>query len=43
MYRCAALTQPGRWLPWLPAAWARRLVQRWIATGSGCDCELKVG
>ena len=42
-YRCSALTEPERWLPWLPAAWARRLVRRWIAAAQGCDCSLQVG
>jgi len=40
-YRCGVLAQPRRWLPWLPASWARRLAQRWIAAGSGCDATLE--
>jgi hypothetical protein len=39
-YRCGVLTQPSRWLPWLPAAMARRLARRLIAAGSGCDASL---
>jgi len=41
-YRCGALAEPERWLPWLPAAWAQRLVRRWIAAAQGCDCSLQV-
>jgi len=39
-YRCDLLADPGRWLP-LPAAFGRRLVGRWIAAGSGCDCDFE--
>lgn len=39
-YLCGALAQPKHWLPWLPEAWARRLVRRWIAAGMACDAEL---
>ncbi len=40
-YRCGVLVQPRRWLPWLPASWARRLAQRWIAVGAGCDATIE--
>lgn len=40
-YRCGALSDPGRWLPWLPAAWARKLARRWIAAARGCDSDLE--
>lgn len=40
-YRCGALASPTRWLPALPAAWARALARRWIAAGVGCDAELE--
>lgn len=40
-YLCGALARPGRWLPWLPARWARALVQRWIASAKGCDAGLE--
>jgi hypothetical protein len=39
-YVCGALAQPTQWLPWLPKAWAERLVRRWIAAGTACDAEL---
>jgi hypothetical protein len=39
-YLCGALAEPVRWLPWLPATWARRLVRRWIAAATGCDSDL---
>jgi len=42
-YRCGVLEEPGRWLPLLPAAWARRLAWRWIAAGQGCDSHVEVG
>ena len=38
-YRCGALADPGRWLPWLPAGLAHRLARRWIAAGHGCDSD----
>lgn len=38
-YRCGALAAPRRWLPALPVAWSRALVQRWIAAGQGCDAH----
>lgn len=40
-YRCGALAAPARWLPWLPAAWARALVRRWIAAARGCDADIE--
>jgi hypothetical protein len=39
VYRCGALQEPSRFVPWLPRAWARRLVQRWIAASRGCDAD----
>ncbi len=39
-YVCGVLAEPGRWLPWLPAALARRLAARWIAAARGCDSTL---
>ncbi|MDE2370577.1 MAG: hypothetical protein KGN16_16530 [Burkholderiales bacterium] len=42
-YRCGVVEAPRRWLPWLPAAWARQLALRWIASGSGCDSDLIPG
>ena len=44
-YRCGLLTAPGHYLRWLPGftqAPARRLFQRWIAAGIGCDCSAEV-
>jgi hypothetical protein len=41
LYRCGALAAPARWLPWLPAAWARALVRRWIAAAKGCDADIE--
>lgn len=40
-YLCGALADPARWLPWLPAPWAQRLVRRWIAAGMACDATLE--
>jgi len=40
-YHCGVLATPTRWLPWLPAAWARSLARRWIAVGIGCDATLE--
>ena len=40
-YRCGLLSAPRRFVPWLPAAWVRRLAARWIAAGTGCDCTLE--
>ena len=39
-YVCGVLARPRRWLPWLPAALARRLAARWISAASGCDATL---
>ena len=39
-YHCGVITAPRRWLPWLPAAWGRRLALRWIAASIGCDATL---
>ena len=41
-YRCGALQAPEVHLPWLPRAWARALVRRWIAAQRGCDSDLQV-
>lgn len=41
-YRCGVVEEPRRWLPVLPAAWARRLALRWIAAGQGCDSHVEV-
>ena len=41
LYRCGVLAEPGRWLPGLPAGWARWLARRWIAAGQGCDSDLQ--
>lgn len=38
-YACGAVLDPRRVLRWLPPAWTRRLVLRWIAAGAGCDCS----
>ena len=40
-YHCGVVAQPRRWLPWLPAALARRLALRWIAAAHGCDADLE--
>ena len=40
-YVCGVLARPGRWLPWLPNALARRLAARWIAAARGCDSTLE--
>ena len=42
-YRCGAIAEPRRWLPWLPRMLARRLVLRWIAAARGCDSDLQTG
>lgn len=42
-YVCGVLTQPGRWLPWLPHGLATRLAARWIAAARGCDSTLAAG
>ena len=41
IYRCGVLSQPDRWLGWLPARWARSLARRWIAAAKGCDSDLE--
>ena len=41
-YRCGAITEPRRWLPWLPARAARWLALRWVAAARGCDSDLQV-
>ncbi len=40
-YLCGVLAEPRRWLPVLPAAWARRLAHRWIAAAQGCDADIE--
>jgi hypothetical protein len=40
-YRCGAVTAPARFLPWLPARWARALALRWIASARGCDADVE--
>lgn len=42
-YHCGAVTEPKRFLPWLPARLARWLALRWIASASGCDADIVVG
>ena len=42
-YRCGAIAQPGRWLPWLPARWGEALARRWVAAARGCDSDLLPG
>lgn len=42
IYRCGVVQEPGAYLRWLPAAWARRLALRWIAAGAGCDSDAEV-
>jgi hypothetical protein len=41
LYRCGLLAEPRRWLPFVPAGWARWLARRWIAAGQGCDSDLQ--
>lgn len=41
-YLCGALSDPRRWLPWLPTAWALRMTRRWIAAARGCDADLQI-
>ena len=41
-YRCGFVVAPGRFVPWMPAAVARKLALRWIASGLGCDATLSV-
>jgi hypothetical protein len=40
-YVCGVMSQPQRWLPWLPAAMTRRMAARWIAAARGCDSTLE--
>ncbi len=40
-YACGMVSQPRRFLPWLPAAWTRAVALRWIAAGRGCDSDLQ--
>ncbi|WP_334134742.1 hypothetical protein [Tepidimonas sp.] len=49
-YRCGALAAPGEVLHWGDGPLGRWLtarvrpwLARWIATGSGCDCDWDVG
>jgi hypothetical protein len=42
-YRCGVVDEPAHHLPWLPAAWGRRLALRWIAAARGCDSDYEVG
>lgn len=45
LYRCGVVQAPQQFVPWLPElarALAARLARRWIAAGSGCDCEAAV-
>jgi hypothetical protein len=37
LYRCGLIERPPLALRWLPLAWRRTLVLRWIAAGQGCD------
>ena len=44
-YHCGLLSDPRRHFGWLPTAatgLAARLCARWIAAGSGCDCDAEV-
>lgn len=41
-YVCGLIVAPAKQLPWLPRPLiplATRLARRWIAAGSGCDCD----
>jgi hypothetical protein len=40
-YLCGAVSQPAKWLPWLPPAWGERLARRWISAGVACDADLQ--
>jgi len=41
-YRCGLVSPPGECQRWLPSplltVW-KRIATRWIAAGSGCDCD----
>lgn len=44
-YVCGMVTQPARFLRWLPRRWsafAGRRCARWIAAGRGCDSVIEV-
>jgi hypothetical protein len=44
-YVCGLVTAPGEHLPRLPRLLqplATRLARRWIAAGSGCDCDAEM-
>lgn len=44
-YACGLVIAPADHLRWLPkslAPLAQRLARRWIAAGSGCDCDAEV-
>ncbi|MDB5846838.1 MAG: hypothetical protein JWP29_590 [Rhodoferax sp.] len=47
LYRCGLAAEPLTLIGWPGAPrwlqrWARRLVQRWIAAGDGCDAAMSV-
>jgi len=45
IYRCGMLTQPARFLVWLPLRWQKwfaQRVRRWIAAGVACDSSAAV-
>jgi len=44
-YHCGLLADPEKYFGWLPsrtAPLARRLLARWIAVGTGCDCGAEI-
>ena len=44
-YRCGLAADPRRHLAWLPqrlVPMAKRMALRWIASSTGCDCDLEV-
>ncbi len=44
-YACGLAVAPAKHLRWLPDSLeplAQRLARRWIAAGSGCDCDAEV-
>jgi hypothetical protein len=44
-YVCGLAVAPAEHLRWLPASLeslGQRLARRWIAAGSGCDCDAEV-